>query len=104
MANDQHRTRTREYRRRPMAEFELAACRAVLALRRALNLSQTQLAPQIGVCLDSLRRWENFYFVPTRVHLMRLGRLARGADEHIRRGVSIRVPDGRFQRPGRPPF
>ena len=49
--------------------------KAVLELRSKLNISQLELANLLGVSFQSVNRWENGHFEPTKIVKVRLLKL-----------------------------
>ena len=49
--------------------------RSVLELRSKLNLSQHDLAELLGVSFQSVNRWENGHFKPTKIVKVKLDKL-----------------------------
>lgn len=48
--------------------------KAVLELRSKLNISQLELANLLGVSFQSVNRWENGHFEPTKIVKVKLTR------------------------------
>ena len=46
--------------------------KAILELRSKLNISQLELANMLGVSFQSVNRWENGHFEPTKIVKVRL--------------------------------
>lgn len=49
--------------------------KAILELRSKLNISQLDLANLLGVSFQSVNRWENGHFEPTKIVKVRLLKL-----------------------------
>ena len=49
--------------------------KAILELRSKLNISQLELANMLGVSFQSVNRWENGHFTPTKIVKVRLLKL-----------------------------
>ena len=49
--------------------------KAILELRSKLNISQHELANMLGVSFQSVNRWENVHFEPTKIVKVRLIKL-----------------------------
>lgn len=49
--------------------------KAILELRSKLNISQVELANTLGVTFQSVNRWENGHFEPTKIVKVRLLKL-----------------------------
>ena len=49
--------------------------KAILELRSKLNISQQELANMLGVSFQSVNRWENGHFEPTKIVKVRLIKL-----------------------------
>ena len=49
--------------------------KAILELRSKLNISQHELANLLGVSFQSVNRWENGHFEPTKIVKVRLQKL-----------------------------
>ena len=49
--------------------------KAILELRSKLNISQLELANMLGVSFQSVNRWENGHFEPTKIVKVRLLKL-----------------------------
>ncbi len=49
--------------------------KAILELRSKLNISQHELANLLGVSFQSVNRWENGHFEPTKIVKVRLLKL-----------------------------
>lgn len=49
--------------------------KAILELRSKLNISQLELAKMLGVSFQSVNRWENGHFEPTKIVKVRLLKL-----------------------------
>lgn len=49
--------------------------KAILELRSNLNISQHELANLLGVSFQSVNRWENGHFTPTKIVKVRLIKL-----------------------------
>lgn len=49
--------------------------KAILELRSKLNISQLDLANMLGVSFQSVNRWENGHFEPTKIVKVRLFKL-----------------------------
>ena len=49
--------------------------KAILELRSKLNISQHELAKMLGVSFQSVNRWENGHFEPTKIVKVRLIKL-----------------------------
>lgn len=51
--------------------------KAILELRIKLNVSQHELAEMIGVSFQSVNRWENGHFEPTKLVKARLEKMLK---------------------------
>ena len=49
--------------------------KAILELRSKLNVSQLELANMLGVSFQSVNRWENGHYEPTKIVKVRLLKL-----------------------------
>lgn len=49
--------------------------KGILELRSKLNISQHELAKMLGVSFQSVNRWENGHFEPTKIVKVRLIKL-----------------------------
>lgn len=50
---------------------------AILELRAKLNISQHELADILGVSFQSVNRWENGHFEPTKIVKVKLDKLLK---------------------------
>lgn len=55
--------------------MEINYSKAILELRSKLNISQHELANMLGVSFQSVNRWENGHFEPTKIVKVRLLKL-----------------------------
>jgi len=49
--------------------------KAILELRSKLNISQHELADLLGVSFQSVNRWENGHFEPTKIVKVRIDKM-----------------------------
>lgn len=55
--------------------MELNYSKAIVELRAKLNISQHELASILGVSFQSVNRWENGHFEPTKIVKVRLDKM-----------------------------
>lgn len=60
--------------------MKLDYSKAVLELRSKLNISQHELANLLGVSFQSVNRWENRHFEPTKIVNVRLEKMLKEND------------------------
>lgn len=51
--------------------------KAILELRSKLNISQHELANILGVSFQSVNRWENGHFEPTKIVKVRIDKMLK---------------------------
>ena len=51
--------------------------KAIVELRSKLNISQHELARILGVSFQSVNRWENCHFEPTKIVKVRIDKLLK---------------------------
>lgn len=65
-----------------MAKIDYAD--GILQLRAKLNLSQEELAKELGVCFISVNRWENGKYAPTKLVKVKLIQLFKENNIEVR--------------------
>lgn len=57
--------------------------KAILELRSKLNISQHELASILGVSFQSVNRWENGHFEPTKIIKVKIDKMLSDNDINI---------------------
>ena len=57
--------------------MKLDYSKAILELRSKLNISQHELAEILGVSFQSVNRWENGHFEPTKIVKVRVDKMLK---------------------------